>query len=85
VPLQECSPGVLIFPRIAQGKVSVLCSITKEEAFMELVPNVMLTEIGTCKAHFNVLSELVKTSTCYRMETGHDFDAIPKLLEDCCS
>jgi len=85
MPLQECSPGVLIFPRIAQGKESVLCSITKEEAFMELVPNVMLTEISTCKAHFDVLSELVKTSTCYRMEMGHDFDAIPKLLEDCCS
>lgn len=85
MPLQKCSPGVLIFPRIAQVEESVLCSITKEEAFLELVPNVMLTESGTCKAHFDVLSELVKTSTCYRMEMGHDFDAIPKLLEDCCS
>jgi hypothetical protein len=85
MPLQECSPGVLIFPRVAQVEDSVLCSITKEEAFMELAPNVMLTEIGTCKAHFDVLSELVKKSACYRMETGHDFAAIPKLLEDCCS
>jgi hypothetical protein len=85
VPLQECSPGVLIFPRVAQVEDSVLCSITKEEAFMELAPNVMLTEIATCKAHFDVLSELVKKSPCYRMETGRDFAAIPKLLEDCCS
>jgi hypothetical protein len=85
MPLQECSPGILIFPRVAHVKDSVLVSITKEEAFMELAPNVMLTEIGTCKAHFDVLSELVKTSACYRLETGYDFAAIPKLLEDCCS
>ena len=63
MPLQECSPGVLIFPRVAQVEDSVLCSITKEEAFMELAPNVMLTEIGACKKlTLMFLSELVKKS-----------------------
>ena len=79
-PVWECRPAVIVFPRVAYSEKSVLKPMKREEALLELVPNVLLTEARSSQAHLDVLAELVRESACYRLETGRDFDAIPLLL-----
>lgn len=78
---RECRPAMLVFPRIINAEKSVLKPMEKDEAFSELVPNILLTEAHCSQVHLDVLSELVKASECYRLETGRDLHAVPKLLE----
>jgi hypothetical protein len=47
-----------------------------DEALLELVPNVLLTEAKSCRAHLDALGKLVKSTPCYRLETGRDFDQL---------
>ena len=56
--------------------------IGADEAFLEMVSNVLLTEGRSCQSHLGILTELVKQTPCYRLETGRDFDRIPFLLRE---
>lgn len=78
----ECQPRVLVFPRIANTAQSVVKSMDPDEAFLELMPNVLLTEARASQAHLDILAELVRECQCYRLETGHDFETLPMLLRD---
>jgi hypothetical protein len=80
--VRECRPSVLVFPRVANKTKSVFRPMDLDEALLELVPNVLLTEGRSSQAHLDVLAELARQTTCYRLETGNDFDAIPLLLQD---
>ena len=35
---------------------------------------------SSCQSHLDILTELVRQTPCYRLETGRDFDRIPVLL-----
>jgi hypothetical protein len=78
----ECRATVLVFPRVANTAKSFLQSIDQDEALLELVPNVLLTEACSSQAHLDVLAKLVRESKCYRLETGYDFETLPRLLRD---
>jgi hypothetical protein len=75
-------PGAIVFPRISGNGRSVLTPIGADEALLELVSNVLLTEAGSCQSHLNILTELARNTPCYRLETGRDFDRIPFLLRE---
>jgi hypothetical protein len=81
-PVREARPGAIVFPRISVDGRSALRPIGADEALLELVPNVLLTEAGSCQRHLNILTELAKQAPCYRLETGRDFDRIPFLLRE---
>jgi hypothetical protein len=76
----EARPSLLVLPRISGKQESVITRIDSDEALLEIVPNVLLTEQAACQTHISVLAELVKRVDCYRLETGQDFDRIPILL-----
>jgi len=78
----ECAPGVLVFPRVAGRQESALTPIGADEALLELVPNVLLTEPRSSQAHLDALAELARASECYRLETGRDLDAAVRLLRE---
>jgi hypothetical protein len=80
--VREARPGAIVFPRISVDGRSALRPIGADEALLELVSNVLLTEAGSCQRHLNILSELAKQTPCYRLETGRDFDRIPFLLSE---
>jgi hypothetical protein len=42
----------------------------------------LLTEARSCQSRLAVLTELVKRTPCYRLETGRDFERIPELLRE---
>ena len=78
--ISECEPGALVFPTVSGNARSVLSSMDANEAFLELVPNVIRTDLNSSQRHLDVLAALVKQSKCYRLHTGRDFDALPQLL-----
>jgi hypothetical protein len=77
----ECDPGLLVFPRVAGVRESRLAPMPKDEALLELAPNVLLTDPASSQAHFDALAELVERSDCWRLETGTDLDEAVRLLE----
>ena len=76
----EAEPGAIVLPQIAHRDTSTLRRISPDEALVEIVSNVLLTESRSCQGHLNALTELVMNTPCYRLETGRDFDQIPTLL-----
>jgi hypothetical protein len=78
----ECSPGVLVFPRVSGRAESALEPMDAGEALLELAPNVLLTEPASSQAHLDALAELARASRCYRLETGTDLDGAVRLLRD---
>jgi hypothetical protein len=76
----SAQPKAIVFPEIGNVHESKLTSIGGDEAFMELAPNVLLTETSSTRAQFEVLAHLVKSTPSYRLCTGRDFDRIPQLL-----
>jgi hypothetical protein len=76
----ECRPAAIIFPRVAPTERSVLQPLDRDTALLELVPNVLLTEPRSSQAHLDTLTMLVKSTPCYRLETGRDLDVLPHLL-----
>jgi hypothetical protein len=77
----ECEPALLVFPRVAGVAASQLTPMRREEALLELAPNVLLTEPRSSQAHLDALAELVERSECWRLETGTDLEAAVRLLE----
>jgi len=76
----ECEPAAVVFPKITRSPKSVLKPMSQAQAFLELAPNVLLTEPDSTQSHFNILAELATKAECYILEAGRDFDAIPLLL-----
>jgi len=78
--IAEATPGAIILPQIAHRATSSVRRIAPDEALLEIVSNVLLTEMRSCQSHLSVLTELVQHTPCYRLETGRDFDQIPSIL-----
>jgi hypothetical protein len=72
----EARPAAIVIPRIAEAETSVVTRMDPDEALLEMVPNVLLTEENSCRAHLDALRELVTSTPCYRLETGRDFDRL---------
>lgn len=78
--VSEARPGAIVIPKISGKEKSHMRPIRADEALLEIVSNVLLTEGRSCQSHLDVLTELVRQAPCYRLETGRDFDRIPVLL-----
>jgi len=78
----ESDPGVLVFPRVSGRPTSELIPLSRGEALLELVPNVLLTEARSSQAHLDALAELTERSDCYRLETGTDLEEAVATLEE---
>lgn len=76
----ECRPAVIIFPRVADTQESVLTPMGRDEALLELAPNVLLTRGTSSQAHLEVLAQLTRDSECYRLDMGRDLDTLPGRL-----
>lgn len=80
--VSEAVPKAMVLPRISGKENSVLRRIESDEALLEIVPNVLLTEPSVCQAHLGVLADLVKQTACYRLDAGRDFDRIPGMFRE---
>jgi hypothetical protein len=80
--LRECRPTVLVFRRVAGTDQCRLVPVARAEAFLELAPNVLLTDAAASHAHLDALAALTRQCACYRLETGRDLKSMPQLLTD---
>lgn len=78
--VRQCPPAALVFPAIASTARSVIRPMDPDEALLELVPNVLLTDPCSAQAHLDALAGLAGSCACYRLSTGRDFDALPALV-----
>jgi hypothetical protein len=78
----RAQPKAIVFPQIGHTSESTLTAISSDEAFLELAPNVLLTEAKSTRAHFEILANLVKGVPAFRLHTGRDFTRISQLLGD---
>ncbi len=76
----ECRPAVVIFPRIGHRERSELIPLEADEALLELLPNLFLTEAASSQAHLDALTRLAREARCFRLETGRDFDSLADRL-----
>jgi hypothetical protein len=73
---------VLVFPEITRAPTSRLERMDPQEAFMRLIPDVLLTDPPTSQQHVAVLAALTGQVDCYRMLTGEDVDAAAALVTE---
>jgi hypothetical protein len=76
----SCRPTALVFPRVSGRAHSQLTTIERDEALLEILPNILLSEATSSQQHLDVLGELVASCACYRLETGTDFTEVATLL-----
>lgn len=79
-PCWECAPAVLLFPQTSESPISVVTPMPKSEALLQLICNVVRTGPRSSQAHLDALAALVRSCRCYHLQTGRDFDTLPKLL-----
>ena len=76
----ECVAVALVVPRVTNREASRLTPLGRDEALLELVPNVLLTEPESSQRHLDALGALARSVPCYRLETGRDLTAAVNCL-----
>jgi hypothetical protein len=76
----SAQPAAVVFPRIGQSETSRLEPMAAQDALLEMLPNVLLTDPVACQAHLAALAQLSAQTPCYRLWTGRDFLDLPGLL-----
>jgi hypothetical protein len=78
----SCVPGVILYPEISGSKKSRLESLPKIEALKSFLPHSLLVlDRDISRKHFEILSDLVESADCYRLELGTDLEDLPALVE----
>jgi hypothetical protein len=68
----QAKPRALIFPRVAHTQESLLLPMNRAAAFLELAPNVLMSDRAACETHFKVLEDLTRRVPAFRLHTGKD-------------
>ena len=56
--------------------------LERDEALLELAPNVLLTDPASSQRHLDALGALVRASRCFRLSAGRDFDRLTALVRE---
>jgi hypothetical protein len=71
-------PDVLVFPRIVSDVHSEVRTVSKQEAFCRLLPQIRLSaDRGIAQAHLGLLGALVRDCTTFELRHGRDFLGAP--------
>jgi hypothetical protein len=80
--VMRARPRALLFPRVAHKVESVLTPMEEAEAFLELAPNVLMTDRAVSERHFRALADLSKRTPAFRLQTGTDLDDAERVIAD---
>jgi ABC-type iron transport system FetAB ATPase subunit len=75
-------PQVLVFPEVSGTEESVLTPLEPGEAWLRLVPDVLLTDEASSQAHLTAIARLTDSLRCYRLQTGRDLEAAARLVSE---
>ena len=83
VPLVTgCRPVALIAPHVVEGTGPRLEPLAPSDAFLRLMPNVLLTDPAASQAHMDVLSLLARTVPSYSFSPGSDLHAAAACIRE---
>jgi hypothetical protein len=78
--VMSCRPQALVFPTVAPGEPSALTALDPREAWLRLVPDVLLTEPAGTTAHLGALAALLARVRTYELRSGADLDRAAELV-----
>lgn len=70
----------LVFPQVCDTDRSSVSRVGADEALLQLVPNVLLTDAASSQDHVDALGRLARECPSYRLETGRDLARAADLL-----
>ena len=78
----HATPVAIVFPQIVAGTVSRLEPLAGNEAWLRLVPDVLLTEPAATQAHLNTIAALTQQATSHTLYSSGDLDASARLVAE---
>lgn len=78
-PAARCSPRVLVFPVIVPGPSRVE-PMDGSQAFLRLVPDVLLTDPRSAQLHLEAFTTLLEQVDCYLVESGPEIERTASLI-----
>jgi hypothetical protein len=77
---RDASPLALVFPYVGAEPVE-LTPLDRDEALLELVPNVLLTELHSTQGHLDALADLAAAVPSFRLRLAGDPQAAVAAVE----
>jgi hypothetical protein len=77
-----CRPRALVFPHVAADRPSALRPLDPGEAWLRLVPDVLLTHPDATSAHLRAIAALLEQVDCYELASGADLATAAQLVAD---
>ncbi len=77
-----CEPAALVFPRVTGATHTRIEPMRPQEALIELIENVLVTEHRSAQAHLGVLAQLTASIPCYRVWSGSDMGELVQMVGD---
>jgi hypothetical protein len=81
-PVPRCEPRALVFPEVVRDRPSRLLPLDPKDAWLRLVPDVLLTQPAGTQSHLRALAALLAQVDCRRLESGGDLEAAVQLVKD---
>ena len=78
--LMSCRPRALVFPSVAPDEPSMLTDLDPREAWLRLVPDVLLTQPAGTKSHLAALGALLSQVSTHELRSGVDLDGAAELV-----
>lgn len=80
--VSEAVPAMLVFPQIVPGDTSRLEPLAPNEAWLRLVPDILLTEPTSTQAHLDTVTALTTQVECFTLFAGGDLDTSANLVAE---
>lgn len=82
VPVDRCDPRAIVFPRVVTDSPGTLEPLDAGEAYLRLVPDVLLTQPAGTQSHLRAISALLAQVRCYELKSGTDLGYTAELVRD---
>ena len=81
-PVASCVPRALVFPEVVRDRRGEVIELPPAEAWLRLVPDVLVTHAASTQAHLRAISALVGQVACYRVLSGTDLAHTAELVRE---
>jgi hypothetical protein len=81
-PVERCEPRVIVFPEVVTDRPGALEPLHPGEAYLRLVPDVLLTQPAGTQAHLKAISALLTQVRTYTVQSGTDLGYVAALVRD---
>jgi hypothetical protein len=76
--VRACAPRLVL---LLDPQATEVEEVSADDALLELLPSMLMTDPETCRRHVAALSALASAATCLRLPARPDLDALVELVE----